>query len=93
MASSTSNPVNNLSEGIHKIKCKFGHNDKKCETCWIKYKYCDCYLEYANFKDGLIEYKSLCCNKNYQHKFDEKLQERLINIYKLSNSDNSKFIL
>ena len=22
-------PVNNLSEGIHRIKCKFGHDDKK----------------------------------------------------------------
>ena len=36
MASSLSNLVNNLSEGIHIIKCKFGHNDKKCETWnWI----------------------------------------------------------
>ena len=32
MASSLSNLVNNLSEGIHKINCKFGHNGKKCET-------------------------------------------------------------
>ena len=23
----------------------------------------------------LIEYKCLCCNKNYQHKFDEKLKK------------------
>ena len=43
MASSLSNLVNNLSEGIHKIKCKYGH-DKKCETCGIKYKYYDCFL-------------------------------------------------
>ena len=62
MASSLSN---NLSEGIHRIKCKFEHDDKKCETCGIKYKYCDCFLEYMNFKDDLIEYKCLCCNKNY----------------------------
>ena len=40
MASSLSNLVNNLSEGIHKIKCKYGHDDKKCETCEIKYNYC-----------------------------------------------------
>ena len=33
MASSLSNPVNNLSEGVHKIKRKFGHDDKKYETC------------------------------------------------------------
>ena len=31
MASSLSNLINNLSEGIHRIKCKYGHNDKQCE--------------------------------------------------------------
>ena len=75
MASSLSNPVNNLSERCHIIKAKFGHNDKKCEACGIKYKYCDCFLECTNFKDVLIEYKCLYCNKNYQHKFDENLKE------------------
>ena len=29
MASSLSNLINNPSAGIHRIKCKFGHNDKK----------------------------------------------------------------
>ena len=29
MASSLSNLGNNLSEGLHNIKCKFGHYDKK----------------------------------------------------------------
>ena len=29
ITSSLSNLVNNLSEGIHKIKCKYGHDDKK----------------------------------------------------------------
>ena len=42
MASSLPNLVNNLSEGIHRIKCKLGHGDKKCETCGVKYKYGDC---------------------------------------------------
>ena len=51
MASSLSNLVNNLSEGIHRIKCISGHDDKKCEACEIKYKYCDGFLEYTNFKD------------------------------------------
>ena len=32
MVSSLSNLVNNLSEGVHRIKRKFMHNDKKCET-------------------------------------------------------------
>ena len=58
-ASSLSNLVNNLSEGTHRIKCKFGHDNKKCEKCGIRYKYCDCFLECTNFKDDLIENKSL----------------------------------
>ena len=44
MASLSSNLVNNLSDRIHKIKCKSGHDDKKCETYGIKYKYCECFL-------------------------------------------------
>ena len=36
MASSTSNPANNLSEGIHQIKYEIAHNNKKYETCAIK---------------------------------------------------------
>ena len=66
---------------------------KKCETCGIRYKYFDFFLEYINFKDDLIEYKCLCCNKNYQHKFDEKLKKRFCNTYNFSNHDNNKFIL
>ena len=49
MASSLSNLVNNLSEGICRVKYKFVLDYKKCETCGTKYKYCDCFLEYANF--------------------------------------------
>ena len=45
------------------------------KTFGIKYNYCDRFFEYRDFKDDLIEYKCLCCNKNYQHKFDEKLKE------------------
>ena len=92
MASSLSNLVNNPSEGIHS-KCKYGHDDKKYETCRIKYKYYDSFLEYTNFKDDLIECKCLCCNKNYQHKLDEKLKDRFFNTYKFPNHENNKFIL
>ena len=35
MASSLSDLINNLSEGIHRIKCKFEHEDKKCKTCRV----------------------------------------------------------
>ena len=93
MASSLSNLVNKRFEGIHRIKCKFGYDDKRCETCRNKYKYCNYFLEYTNFKDNLIEFKCLCCNEKYQHKFHEKLKEQLFNTYKCSNNDNNKFIL
>ena len=29
----------------------------------------------GNFKDDLIEHKSLCCNKSSRQKFDGKLKE------------------
>ena len=93
LANSLSNLVNNLSEGIHRIKCKFKYDDEKGETCGIKYKYSDCFLKYVNFKDDLIEYKCLCCNKNYQHEVKEKLKERFLNTYKFSNHDKNKFML
>ena len=38
MAISLSNLVDNLIEEIYKIKCKYGHDHKKCETCEIKFK-------------------------------------------------------
>ena len=76
ITSSLLNLVNNLSEGLHGIKCKLGHYDKKFETCGIKYKYCDCFLEYTNFKDDLIEYKCSFYDKNYQYKFNKKLREK-----------------
>ena len=75
MASPLSNLVNNLSERIHKIKYKYEHDDKKCESWGITYEVCDWFLEYTNFKDDLIKYKCLCCNKNYQQKSDAKLKE------------------
>ena len=59
MASSLSNLVNSLSERLNRIKCNLRQYDRKCETWRIKYKYCDCFLEYTNFKDDLIEYKCL----------------------------------
>ena len=49
MASSLSNLADNLTEGILKVNCKD----------------CDCFLEYENVKDDLIEYKFLSCNKDY----------------------------
>ena len=92
MTSSLSNLVNNLFKGIHRITRKYGHDDKKCKTFGIEYKYSHYFLEYTNFKDHLVEYKYLCSNKNYHHRFDEKLKDRFSNTYNFSNHDNNKFI-
>ena len=90
MASSLSNHVNNLADGIHRIECKYGHDNKKCETCRIKYKDCECFLGYKSFNDNLIKHKCLFCNVNFQVKFDENLKKILFIIYKFSNHDNSR---
>ena len=44
------------------------------------------FLKYTKLIDDLIEYRCLCCNKNYQHKFAGKL-------WKCCNHDNNKFNL
>ena len=77
MASSLSNLVNNLSEGIDKIKCKYRNYDKKC----------------TNLTDHLIGCKCLCRKKTYQQKFDETLKERFLNTCKFSTYDKNNFIL
>ena len=87
------NLFNYLSEGIRKTKCKYGHDYKKCETCGIRYKYCNCFLECTNFRDDLIDYKYLCCSNNSEQKFDEKSKEGFLNTYKYSKHDHNKFIL
>ena len=52
MASSLSNLVDNLAEGIQKTKCKD----------------CDCFFNYESVKDNLKKYKCLFCNKDYSNK-------------------------
>ena len=54
MTSLLSNLINNLFEGINRVKCKYRENDKNCETCRTEYMYCDCFLEYTNFRDDLM---------------------------------------
>ena len=93
MASSSSILVNNLSEGIHRNECKLEHDDKKCEAYEIKYRYCECFLEYKNFKDDLLEYKSLCCNKKLSTEVCRKINRTIFNTYKFYNYDTNKFIL
>ena len=52
MANLLSNLVHNLAKKIHKIK----------------YKDCDCFLEYKSVENDLIKYKCLSCSKDYLKK-------------------------
>ena len=51
-------------------------NEKKWETCRIKYKNCECLLKYTNFNDDLEKYKCLCCSKKYKKMFDETFLQK-----------------
>ena len=75
MATSLWNLVDNLTEGIPKIKCKV----------------CDYFLEYESVKDNLIKYKCLSCNKEYLNNIDKELKKTFKNIFKFSNNDINKF--
>ena len=48
MTSLLPNLIDNLATAIHKIKCKYGHDPKSCETLWFKYKGSGCCLEFTN---------------------------------------------
>ena len=50
MPSLVSDFVDNLAERFHKIKCKNGHDNKKCETYRNKLKDCECCIEYTTLK-------------------------------------------
>ena len=77
MAISLSNLVNNLTEGIHKIKCED----------------CDCSLEYEWVKDNLIKYKCFSCNKDYSNKIDKESRKRFKNTFGFSNNVINTFTL
>ena len=69
-----------------------GHDNKNCNMCRIKYKYCECCLKYTNVKSNLIEYQFLRCNKNYKKTFDENLKKGFANTHKFADHDINKFI-
>ena len=56
LVGSLSNLVNNLSGGIHKIKCKYRHDNKNWNL-WNYIRSVESFLQYTTFKDDLIEYK------------------------------------
>ena len=77
IASSLPNFGDNLTEGVHKIKCKD----------------CDCFLKHESVKNNLINYKCLSSNKDYSNKLDEKLKKRFKKPFNFSDNEINKFNL
>ena len=77
MASLLSDVVDNLAEGIQKIK----------------YKDCDRFLEYEIVEDNLIKCKCLSYHKDYSKKIDKELKKRFKSTFKFSMDDSNKFVL
>ena len=50
MASSLSNLINNLSERIHMIKCKFGHDDKNLKHVELNISIATAFLNVQTLK-------------------------------------------
>ena len=93
MASALWNLVNNLTKKIHKFNENTDTTIKNAKLAKLNVYIAIVFLNTQIFKYFLIEYKCLCCKKNYQLKLDKKLKERFFNTYNFSNHDNSKFIL
>ena len=78
MATSLSNVVDNITEGLHKVT----------------FKYCDCFLQYESVKDKLMKYKCLALlHKSHSNKIDEELKKKFKNTFKFSDNDINKYVL
>ena len=76
LATSVSNLVDNLTGGIHQLKCKN----------------CNCFLEYKNIKDSLIEYNCSSSSKYFSIVLDEELQKKLKKTFLFSKQGRNRFI-
>ena len=80
MATSFSNLVDNLTKGIHKIKCKD----------------CDCFLNMKvskKKKKKSIKCKCFSCNIDYSSIIDKELKKQFKSTFKFPNNDINTFIL
>ena len=77
MVGSLSNLVDNLTEGIQKIKCKI----------------CNCLLEYKSVNDDLIKHKCLSCNNIYSNKIDERFKKAVQEYKFCNNDINKLILL
>ena len=52
---------------------------EKCKTCGIKYKDCDCFLEFTNLSDNLKKYKHIyVITRIVKKKFNENLKKKFL---------------
>ena len=77
MSSSLSKLIDNLSEGLHKIKCL------DCESC----------LDYMKTKNEKLILKCFNCKQNYEKDFNKELIKRFASTYESCNGNLNKFIL
>ena len=82
MSSSLANPVDNLSEGLHRDKCM------DCKSC----------LNYMSVKDDQqsctqLIFRCFECKKNYTKCFNKELIKIFANIYQVCNEHINKLIL
>ena len=78
MSSSLLNLVDNLSDGLHNIKCRD----------------CKSYLEYISIeKDELLMFTCLKCSKNHIKHFNKELINKFADTYQFSNGDINRFFL
>ena len=75
MATSLSNLVNNLSDGLYNDKCI----------------YCKSYIDYMSIRDNRLIFKCLNCNKNYNKDFNKELINRFSSTYKFCDEDITTF--
>ena len=76
MSSSFSNLGDNLSEGLHSVKCT------NCKSCY----------DYMTTKDEKLIFRCFECKKNYEKDFSKELIKRFANIYEFCEGDINKFI-
>ena len=77
MSTSLSSLVDNLSDGLHCIKCI------DCKSS----------LEYLIIRDDQLIFRCFECKKNYHKDFNNDLIDRFANTYEFCNKDINRFIL
>ena len=88
MATALSNFVNNLSEGIHKTKCKYKHDEKNVKLAELN--------NVATVFLNTQTLKMITLNTNVyvvMRIIKKSLIKRFFNTYKFPNHFNNKFIL